>query len=128
VNLTDLLDSHDPLSTLISINNDGYLTLNSVQALCVIPDLVDIHGNTIHDARIATDRWTLGDIAPDGRSTISFSGVFGMSGPFKIAEMTIVVTYRPDFVWWKKTKEFHFTGIGDENGRLHWTQVPSFGL
>jgi hypothetical protein len=124
VNVSELLDSRDPLSALISVNNDGYLTINSVQARCMASDLVDVHDNHIHNAAASTSDWFLGNISPDGRVTTSFSGYIELAGPLKRAAMTIIVSYRPDFVWWRKSQEFHFRGVTDQDGKLHWTQIP----
>jgi hypothetical protein len=120
-----LLNSHFPLSFPFVVSNEGYLDVHQVNVFCAIDklssaDAVDVIGFEVQ----TPSNLNIGDLGAGGRAT-TFCGptAFGFKGTkFQKGHLTLVLSYRPDFLPWRQSKKHFFTGLADEEGKLHWVE------
>ena len=112
-----LLNSHFPLSFPFVISNDGYLDVHGVDVFCGINKLSSVDNVDVFDFEVGSpSNFNIGDLGAGGRAT-TFCGptTFGFEGTkYKNSHLTLVLSYRPDFLPWRYSKKHFFTGLGDE--------------
>jgi len=124
------LPSLDPVqifSTPFTILNDGYLIARDVQATCFVSDAKDINGNHFAGGFAFTDTQTqnVGDLHSKEPATLPCAFVSNfVTAPIASANITIDVSYRPQWYPWHITKRFRFVTAPAVDGQLHWLPQP----
>lgn len=125
------LPSLDPakiFSTPFTILNDGYLIARNVQATCFVSDAKDINDNHFAGGMAFTDTQTqdIGDLHAKESATLpcAFASTF-VTAPIASANITIDVSYRPQWYPWHITKRFRFVTTPGADGQLHWLPQPA---
>jgi len=128
VSQTQPLDPADPFSAQFIVSNDGPLGINDVAFDCAI-----LNVNTLHNNRISTSYIrpkALKDLGMEvgEKATVPcvFRSAFGLSPSDLITsgDISIVVRFRPDFVFWEKHRSFRFRTIKAADGTLYWFPQP----
>jgi hypothetical protein len=125
VQISDSLDPSNPMATVFVLTNQGYLPIHDVVAACGA-------------AKLSTPKITI-DSAPDARMvlpgsqaeilsaghnlTLPCGHLFGTHEAIR-AEITIIVEYRPDWVWWHRTERFPWKAEKRADGTWTWDSVP----
>jgi hypothetical protein len=128
VNLGDPLRSGQPLSTPILVSNDGILSIHDAYLMCVIDSLKFDNGNVVAysaSGQMAGDPYQLGDLGPNGRATTFCGPDPGSHGKIIEGHVVLLVSFRPDFLPWRTTREFHVRGVISENNSFHWVQTSN---
>ncbi len=77
-------------------------------------------------SRVVSPEWQNHDLGIDDKFTVTpdqvFHTVIGF-GP-KMADIAIVVEYRPAYLPWKLEKMFRFKTYRQTNGNLYWYSAP----
>jgi hypothetical protein len=115
------LNAYDPLTAPFLLSNDGYATINSAHFLCHVDLLIGTNGNKM--ARGVWGGYGLGDIAPNGHTTLLCEPFTDSSGGFSQAHITLAVTFRPDWYPWHITRKFPFVGKMGDNRIIRWLPV-----
>jgi len=120
------VDSSNVLSVSFDVVNAGFIPLEDVQAsvgLGQVSRTVPLERNLIptFDSRIARMGTRINRLGQDERFTLVGSDYFGM---IRYADIAIVVTYRPWFIPFSRTKTFRFFTSPRVNGQSYWQSWP----
>jgi hypothetical protein len=65
-------------------------------------------------------------LSPGHKMSLPYAPGFGFTGVsnFNGAQLTIIVRYRPTWVWWRKTDTFPFRAVRTNSGNWIWESVP----
>jgi hypothetical protein len=117
------LDPDDPFSTPFVVSNDGVLGINDVVLSCI---LVRLESATQHWAvegfRSVGYAPTIPRLDPGEQGTAPCNPAVGLKA--SAADIEVVVSYRPDYVPWKKERPFRFVTVSSKDGKLHWIPQP----
>jgi hypothetical protein len=114
-----------PMKTLFAISNDGLLPIHDIHVVCGVDRFANAMGGGISG---------LGFIFPESRADVLSPG-HEMSLPchrivdtggiqVMDAQMEIIITYRPDWVWWHHSETFRVKGIKGADGTWNWQRLP----
>ena len=122
---SDPLNWADPFTTQFVISNDGPLGINRFEAKCGITYVkykngaVVKGGGSIVSADMFKPRLEVGE---KGTVSCPLTQLFG--GDIAGADISIRVTFRPDFTWAYPSRSYRFVTMTDSSGRLHWYPEP----
>jgi hypothetical protein len=119
------LDSQNPLRTLFSVTNDGYLPVTKLDAACA-PNYEGSGG--IHISRNTHLFPEFADyLAHSGRATLPCFKVIDLPTRKTIdADLTVIISYSVWPVAWRflrRHQAFRFKTIEGNDGQLHWAYV-----
>ena len=120
----DSLEPSGSFSASFVVSNDGYLGVHGIKVSCAIDD-IENSGHDVLTNSLAGELVNLeiGDLGPDGGAiTMCQTGIF-TSAPIVTGHINIVISFRPDFLPWHQTKDFHFTAFPGEHDSIHWIQT-----
>jgi len=117
----------EPFSAKFIMSNDGPLGINSVDGACIVADMEYANRTVVlnnwigQGPSVFKPRMEVGE-----RATLrcSASEVIHSNAPILHANIVMVVSFRPDFTWWRLTREDRFETIADSKGLLHWAPIP----
>lgn len=129
VSVAGSLQSVNPMASVFALSNDGLLPVRDLFVVCGTPQL-DAGQYKFQSGPGG------GFIFPDSRAEVLSPGhtmalpcghIFGVADPSSItkAEITIVVRYRPDFLFWHKTANFNWKAEKTLDGTWIWKSTPS---
>lgn len=114
------LDNRNPMGTVFTLTNEGWFTVHAVKFGCLFNSIESQDGRfQITNIEFVAEPSSLGDIAPGGYMTIPCNRTVEMATK-PGTEMTVDISYRPTFVWWRKRERFPFKGELSEDGQWHW--------
>ncbi len=126
------LNPSDPFGTPFEISNIGYTNLNDVKFLCSYKDVEESYGSKILTP--GTDEETTGGFTTNSlaaerldrgrKATIMCPFPFKFPGPIIKADILLVVSFRPEWLGWKKYHVRRFTLAKDAAGQFHWFEQP----
>lgn len=127
VDASESVASYSPMGTIFYLSNDGALPINNVVAsaanLRIDGDNLQIVGPGEFNAPPEAKADVL---SPGHRMSLPYAPAFGFTAVnnFKGAQLTIIVRYRPAYVWWRKTDTFPFRAVRTNAGNWVWESVP----
>jgi hypothetical protein len=124
----------DPSSTsptLFDISNVGPIPLLQIRpllGLCRLsfeesPQMVgDCPNSGPIQARMLLNLWIRDNLASGDHYTIAMQDLFRPTParPIRAADISIIVTYRVPFTWWRQEKEFRFFTKEEGDGKRYW--------
>ena len=129
------LNPSDPFATPFEISNNGYIDLYDVRFLCSYKDVESIYGSKILTP--GADEETTGGFTSDSlavehldrgrKATITCPFPFVLPGPISKADIRIVISFRPEWLLWKKHHVNRFTMAKDAAGQFRWFEQPPQG-
>jgi len=122
------VDSSNWLTSRFTATNDGYLQLNDVHAICFLWKAQTNDGTTLYSNVIRTVAPENAILQPNQGLTVPCSNRYiplqGINGPYKSADLAIVVSYRPwPFTFIRQRKLFRFVARPDD-GNIVWDKQP----
>lgn len=122
VDVSGSLRSHDPMGTVFALSNDGLLPVHDINVVCGIESLRDTGGNGITGIGMVLPGSHSDILSPANKMTLPCAHAVEMT--LVTAKITIVVTYRPDFVWWHRTAEYPMDAERADDGTWVWKRLP----
>jgi hypothetical protein len=130
VNTSTSLQATNPMKSVFSLSNDGLLPIHDIIAVCQLEKFKA--GNFQMLATGEGDGGftfpeSHGDIlSPGHHMTLPCAHLIGVDDTASIteAEMTIILTYRPDFVWWHRKAKFPFKAEKTMDASWIWKSLP----
>ena len=113
----------DPFGTVFSLSNQGSLELHDVLAVCRVDDLLTGGNNRFDNLGFYTPESKAALLSPAQTMTLGCQKSFDTHGQALSARATIVVSYRPDFLWWRKNIEFPMEGLRGDDGTWIWKRI-----
>jgi hypothetical protein len=115
-----------PMKTVFSLSNDGLLPVHDVKVSCDVQRLTSSYHIIIEGIRFAFPDSTAETLSPGQKISLPCDRVVdGEDGSIVDAELTITVTYRPDFVWWYRSIQFHVVAQKGGDGTWLWRRLPN---
>jgi hypothetical protein len=111
------------MSTVFSITNDGLRPVHDLDSTCFIA-MVDEHGDSIDGLGLKRPESHTDILSPSQKWSLPCDRVINMGYPVRTAEMTISITYRPDFVWWHRHIAFIVQAQRSDDGSWLWRRLP----
>jgi hypothetical protein len=116
----DLLSSTNPLSSTLTVSNDGQFGVNSVSITCAdafidYSEHIYLGNSLFHQA---TDL-PLGDIDGGGHVSTQCVNPTRLGTPLK-ASMTVIVSFRPTMWPWFVKRSYYLRTLTDSDRQLHW--------
>jgi hypothetical protein len=119
VSPSEELRKYDPLSAPFVISNDGFLAIHSVNMPCRIDHYLGSPRRMMSNVTLG-DNLVDDEIGPDGRST-HFCNAIVQDSAIKELIVTTTVLFRPDFLPWTTSRNFHFKGHKSDDGIMRWS-------
>jgi hypothetical protein len=119
-------DPRSPTKTVFAISNDGLLPVHDVDILCRMDDVASEGGYSVSgkgafkfgpDSHAAT-------LSPTQKMSLYCDRALNFTYPITKAEMTILVSYRPYWVWWHRHLEFPLKAQKADDGTWIWRRIP----
>jgi hypothetical protein len=123
VDTSGSLRPQDPMGTVFYLSNDGLFAVHDVFANCYF---VRIEGAVdLYNFKIALPSSRAKILSPGHKMTLPCAhAVASEAGAVTNAEITLLVDYRPDWIWWHKHTEFPMRAEKIENGTWLWKYIP----
>ena len=102
---------NDPFSAPFIVLNSGQFAIHNVETSCAINKVVNISSNSEQSNNFNSNYMPMLAQLESGEKTTIGCGELVMysSTPISYADVTLVITYRPSFVWWiSRTKRVRF--------------------
>ena len=126
-----LFDPSSSSPTLFNIVNSGPITLMKIKPMLGLCRLV--YGENTPQrprecsvgplgSRMHPIFWEREDLAPGVSYTIALQDLFRPNPPAPVAaaDISIIVTYRVPFTWWRQEREFRFFTKEEGDGKRYW--------
>jgi hypothetical protein len=113
------LHTHSEFSAPWIISNDSLTAIHDVKLLCRPDHFLDKYRNDFTGGGFSDDIVD-DEIAANGRSSHNCA-LNIPDNVVKEAIITTVVSFRPDFLWWRVTAQQSYKGYKDDNGAMHWS-------
>lgn len=128
VDASESVASFSPMGTIFYLSNDGMLPIHNV-AVSAANLHIDGEGLQVVGPWEFTNvppEAKAGVLSPGHKMSLPYAPAFGFTAVnnFKAAQLTIIVRYRPEGVWWRKTEVFPFRAIRTAGGGWIWKSVP----
>jgi hypothetical protein len=128
VDASESVASFSPMGTIFYLSNEGLLPIHNVVVSCAN---LRIDGENLQ----ILGPWEFTNVPPEAkadvlspghRMSLPYAPAFGFTAinNFKGAQVTIIVRYRPAYLWWRKTEAFPFRAVRTVNGGWIWKSVP----
>ncbi len=127
VDVSGSLVPANPMSTVFYLSNDGLLPIHDITATCGIESVGTPQNMMVEGFRVKLLPESLASIlSPGHKMTLPCAHVVGFQNPPAeiVANITIYVDYRPDFVWWHKQMEFPMRAKRTASGNYLWKHIP----
>src|SRR5580704_6791847 len=114
------------LTSRFTVSNDGYLQLNDVHAVCFVWKAMTGEGSRLTNSASRVAYPADLTLPPGQAFTVPCEGdVHLVNGPYRSADLAIVVSYRPwPFTFIRQRKFFRFVARLD-TGNVIWEKQPS---
>ena len=132
ISITSLapFEPSDPFSGPFSISNNGYLAIHDVEALCGLKSVEFTNRSFISEISVATDQDKAFKISPGESITARCRVPETIRVPkavqVKSADISLWLTFRPSFLFWRKERWFRFVLEKSSDGIWHWLPQPEF--
>lgn len=123
VSTSQSLDPKDPLSTPFIITNNGPLPIHNVEILFGINKMTTPPpmNQTISTLSLGYAKPPIPVLKAHETMTFWCPPVFKFSrDPINFADISVLVSYRPDFFFWRKTAPYRFVTISNKEGITNW--------
>jgi hypothetical protein len=128
VDASESVASFSPMGTIFYLSNEGTLPIHNVAVSCAN---LRIDGENLQ----VLGPWEFTNVPPEAKTNVLSPGhkmslpyapAFGFTAVnnFKGAQLTIIVRYRPAYLWWRKTEVFPFRAVRTFNGSWIWKSIP----
>ena len=121
------VQASSPMATVFALENDSVLfPIHDVDVICRVDELVSDIG-TLRDVKAGQDmRGKLPSLSAGQQMSLPCHHAVAVVGPYKTkgVEMTILVSYRPDWVWWHRHTEFAVKAERASDGTWIWDRLP----
>ena len=121
----------DPFSAPFVVQNSGQFSVHNVDVSCYTNTVV-IPGQRMSERNLV---WSNGmpplpQLEPGEKTTIHCAreGAVEYSSPITYADVSLIISYRPSFAWFSRSKQIRFQTRPQSDGRLRWEpEALSFG-
>lgn len=131
VTQTEPLNVTDPFASPFIVSNDGPMGINGVEFYCVLVHVRTRKGFSFDGITTELTALNQKHMEPGERVSVpcSFRQFFGFTteNPVIGAEIIVGVTFRPDFVWVHKNRQFRFVAMADSHSDVRWYPQSSLG-
>lgn len=119
------LRPHDPMGTVFYLSNDGILPIYNIEIGCVLSNVRARGGSFIGgEGTFNQPQNTAPLLSPGKKMTVPCATSVAIVGEAEVAEMTVVVDYKPALVFWRKRDKFPLKAQRSEEGTWIWRNVP----
>lgn len=127
VDASESIASFSPMGTIFKLSNEGALEIHDVVVSCAN---LQIDGENLK----VWGPWEFTNVPPDAKAdvlspghtmSLPYAPGFGFTGVgnFKGAQLTIIVRYRPAYLFWRKQEIFPFRAVRTVNGSWVWKSI-----
>ena len=128
VSAASSLDPNNAFATPFIIKNDGPLSIKTVEYSCGLYRLEFVKPPIIQRYAQEDVRFVFTDasakIAANESATVfcpfSFDKTFAQLGPLISGDLSVIISYRPAFVFWRREQRQRFSTIKAADGKLYW--------
>jgi hypothetical protein len=124
VSTSQSLDPADPLATSFLITNTGLLPIHSIIFLCQLNKVVTTQPVTYIHFKLGYATPPLPILYPQEQKTFWAPKIINFPYPIVSADINILVSYRPDFLFWHKSKSYRFVTVPNKESILFWYGKP----
>jgi hypothetical protein len=118
---TQTLDLNDPLATPFIITNESLLPIHSVEILCRIKKIYSSTMNSgVEDLSLGYAKPPIAILNQKEQNTFLCPPTFKFKTPIDIGDITVDISYRPDFLFWRQNHSSRFVTGKDSTGVVHW--------
>lgn len=112
------------MTTSFTLSNDGYLSLVDVKIVCGVNSINFRGGGGIQGIGFTTPRLAANKLEPNEKYTFSCEFILNEDAPIVSADIVILVSYQPSFLFWRQTSKHRFITHRTSGGRLRWFHQP----
>ena len=126
VSTSQSLDPKDPLATPFVITNNGPLPVHDVEILFGINKMTTPPpmNQTILNLSLGYAKPPIPTLKARETMTFWCPPVFKFKDPINYGDISVLVSYRPDFLFWRKTVPYRFVTLRSKEGTIFWYGKP----
>lgn len=127
VDVSGSLRATDPMGTVFQLSNDGLFPVHTIVVGCGMDKVGSNRGGIRGINIIMSGQGALAPIlSPGHKMTVPCAHAVALQNPpaDTVAEMTITVDFRPDWLFWRKHIEFPMRAERRDNGEWIWKYIP----
>jgi len=129
VGVSGSLEPANPVKSVFFLSNDGQLPVYDIMVKCNFPKVKYFDGSGIDsspDSGFIFPESRANMLSPGHTMTLPCAHSLGFKRPEYLteAEITIIVDFRPDYIWWHKRAVFPWRGEKAANGNWIWKSLP----
>ena len=122
---TQTLNLRDPLATPFIITNESLLAIHSVEISCGINKISSSAMNSsVENLSLGYAKPPIAILNQKEQNTFLCPPTFKFESPIDIGDITVDITYRPDFLFWHQNHSSRFVTGKDSSGVVHWYPKP----
>jgi hypothetical protein len=118
------LRPRDPIGTVFYLTNVGSVTVYDVIADCGMDDLKFGNNSEISGITMRMPESKADQLSPGHKMTLGCQRTIESGDDVHEAKMTILVSYRPPYVWWRRKEQFPVEAERTQNGEWTWKSLP----
>mgnify|MGYP001606538882 CR=1 FL=1 len=122
VSTSQSLDPKDPLSMPFVITNNGPLPIHNVEILFGINKMTTPPpmNQTILNLNLGYAKPPIPVLKAHETMTFWCPPIFKFRYPINFADISVLVSYRPNFLFWRKTVPYRFVTVSNREGITNW--------
>jgi hypothetical protein len=132
VDASESVASFSPMGTTFVLSNEGALEIHDVRASVANLHLENSNPNKgfqiigMGEFTNVPEEAKAEVLSPGHKMGLPYAPAFGFTAinNFTGGNLTIIVRYRPAYLWWRKTETFPFRAVRTVNGGWIWKSVP----
>jgi hypothetical protein len=132
VNASESVASYSPMGTTFVLSNEGALEIHDVRASVANLHLENSDPNKgfqiigMGEFTNVPEEAKAEILSPGHKMGLPYAPAFGFTAinNFTGGNLTIIVRYRPAYLWWQKTEVFPFRAVRTTSGSWIWKSVP----
>jgi hypothetical protein len=111
------------MGTVFSLSNDGLLPIHDIETTCGVDEVRNQFGGGVSGTGCTFPESHADILSPGQKMALPCARAVLMTSTAS-AHITILATYRPDFVWWHRTITFPMEAEKADDGTWLWKRLP----
>jgi hypothetical protein len=124
VSTSQSLDPNDPLATPFIITNHGLLPIHSIEIRCLFNKVATVDNVQVMGIELGYVKPPLPILYKYEQKTFWCPKGIKFRTPINFGDISIIVSYRPDWLMWRQIKLHRFETVRNKSGILFWYSKP----
>ncbi|SRR6266568_8607896 len=124
VSQPSLPDSSNPFASRFVVSNDGWISLHDVKFSCATASVHAPVNITVNGGTWSSPELFATDLLPARKATVPCLVPMDFPNPISDADVAVIVSFRPDFLWWRQEQKIRLLGRRMPDRSWTWEEQP----